>query len=297
MVHYKESPDRLNATFAALADPTRRAILARLASGETSVTELAEPLEMSLPAVSKHLKVLERAGLIARGRDAQWRPCRLQARRSATSPPGSNTTAGSGRKASTAWTITCVSCRRRRKNAAEGSRTGAFDECGTESGTSTREQDMNAAGQSPASTADREIVLTRTFDAPRELVFDAWTDTKQIVQWWGPTGFTTTTDEMEEKPGGVWGFVMHGPEGTDYKNKIVFIEVVRPERLVYRHAGDAGTDPVRFHVTVTFAAQGSKTRLTMASIFETAEERNRVVEKYGAIEGGKQTLSRLAEHL
>lgn len=71
--------DRLSSTFAALADPTRRAILARLASGETSVTKLAEPFEMSLPAVSKHLKVLERAGLIARGRDAQWRPCRLQA--------------------------------------------------------------------------------------------------------------------------------------------------------------------------------------------------------------------------
>jgi DNA-binding transcriptional ArsR family regulator len=73
------TPDRLSSTFAALADPTRRAILARLASGEVSVTELAEPFEMSLPAVSKHLKVLERAGLIARGRDAQWRPCRLSA--------------------------------------------------------------------------------------------------------------------------------------------------------------------------------------------------------------------------
>ena len=72
-------PDPLSNTLAALADPTRRAILARLALGETSVTELAEPFEMSLPAVSKHLKVLERAGLIARGRNAQWRPCRLQA--------------------------------------------------------------------------------------------------------------------------------------------------------------------------------------------------------------------------
>lgn len=71
--------DQLSTTFAALADPTRRAILARLASGEVSVTDLAEPFEMSLPAVSKHLKVLERAGLIARGRDAQWRPCRLSA--------------------------------------------------------------------------------------------------------------------------------------------------------------------------------------------------------------------------
>ena len=73
------TPDRLSATFAALADPTRRAILARLASGETSVMQLAEPFDMSLPAVSKHLKVLERAGLIERGREAQWRPCRLQA--------------------------------------------------------------------------------------------------------------------------------------------------------------------------------------------------------------------------
>jgi DNA-binding transcriptional ArsR family regulator len=73
------SPDPLSATFSALADPTRRAILARLASGEVSVTKLAEPFEMSMPAISKHLKVLERAGLIARGREAQWRPCRLEA--------------------------------------------------------------------------------------------------------------------------------------------------------------------------------------------------------------------------
>jgi len=73
------SPNHLDTTFAALADPTRRAILGRLVSGETSVTELAEPFAMSLPAVSKHLKVLERAGLISRGREAQWRPCRLEA--------------------------------------------------------------------------------------------------------------------------------------------------------------------------------------------------------------------------
>ena len=72
------TPDRLSATFAALADPTRRAILARLALGETTVTKLAEPFDMSLPAVSKHLKVLERAGLIARGHEAQWRPCRIE---------------------------------------------------------------------------------------------------------------------------------------------------------------------------------------------------------------------------
>ena len=79
MVYYTWRTDHLSTTFAALADPTRRAILARLVSGERSVTELAEPFEMSLPAVSKHLRVLERAGLIARGREAQWRPCRLEA--------------------------------------------------------------------------------------------------------------------------------------------------------------------------------------------------------------------------
>ena len=78
-VQQKSSSDRLSTTFGALSDPTRRAILARLAAGETSVTELAAPFEMSLPAISKHLKVLERAGLIARGREAQWRPCRLAA--------------------------------------------------------------------------------------------------------------------------------------------------------------------------------------------------------------------------
>lgn len=72
-------PDHLSATFSALADPTRRAILARLTSGEASVTDLAEPFKMSMPAISRHLKVLERAGLIARGREAQWRPCRLKA--------------------------------------------------------------------------------------------------------------------------------------------------------------------------------------------------------------------------
>jgi DNA-binding transcriptional ArsR family regulator len=79
MVQQYMTPDQLDSTFAALADPTRRAILARLASGETSVSELAEPFEMSLPAISKHLKVLQRAGLIERSREAQWRPCRLAA--------------------------------------------------------------------------------------------------------------------------------------------------------------------------------------------------------------------------
>lgn len=145
-------------------------------------------------------------------------------------------------------------------------------------------------------TADREIVITRVLNAPRELVFDAWTDPKHIGQWWGPRGFTTTIHEMDVKPGGVWRFIMHGPDGVDYKNRIVYIEIVKPERLVYTHGADEDADPGQFHVTVTFAEQGGRTKLTMRSLFPSAAERDRVV-AFGAIEGGNQTLDSLEEHL
>jgi uncharacterized protein YndB with AHSA1/START domain len=141
-------------------------------------------------------------------------------------------------------------------------------------------------------TADREIVATRVFDAPRELVFQMWTDPKHVAQWWGPKGFTTTTYEMDVRPGGVWRFVMHGPDGVDYQNKIVYIEIVKPERLVYSHSGGA-----QFRSTVTFAEQGGKTKLTVRMLFESATELDRVVKKFGAIEGLNQTLDRLEEHL
>ena len=147
------------------------------------------------------------------------------------------------------------------------------------------------------SSADREIVITRLVDAPPARVFDAWTDPEQVVQWWGPLGFTTTTHKMEVKPGGVWRFVMHGPDGRDYQNKITYLEVARPERLVYRHGGDEDLEPVSFQTTVTFEPQGKKTLITMRAVFPTAEERDRVVKEYGAIEGAEQHLERLDEHL
>ena len=156
---------------------------------------------------------------------------------------------------------------------------------------------MAARSEPGAGTADREIVTTRVFDAPRELVFEAWTRPDHVARWWGPRGFTTTTSEMDVRPGGVWRFVMHGPDGTDYKNKIVFVEVVRPERLAYKHSGEDETEDVRFYTTVTFADEGGKTRLTMRAVFETAAARDHAVEKYGAVEGGKQTLERLGEYL
>jgi uncharacterized protein YndB with AHSA1/START domain len=154
------------------------------------------------------------------------------------------------------------------------------------------------ARNNPASEQDaRTIVTTRVLDAPRELVFEAWTDPKHLVKWWGPNGFTTTVRSIEVRPGGVWRFVMHGPDGVDYENRIVYDEIVKPERLVYRRSGGDDVEPVQFQTTVTFEDLGGKTRLTMRAVFPSAAERNRVAEKYGAIEGAKQTLGRLAAHL
>jgi uncharacterized protein YndB with AHSA1/START domain len=156
---------------------------------------------------------------------------------------------------------------------------------------------MNEEKSDATSTADREILITRVIDAPRELVFRVWTDLDHVAQWWGPRGFTNTVHEMDVKPGGVWRFIMHGPDGVDYKNKIVFIEVVKPERLVYNHGNDDEGEPGYFHVTVTFAEHGGKTELTMRSLFATAAERDKVVNEFHAIEGGNQTLDRLEEYL
>jgi uncharacterized protein YndB with AHSA1/START domain len=90
---------------------------------------------------------------------------------------------------------------------------------------------------------------------------------------------------------------MHGPDGRDYQNRITYLEVVEPERLVYKHGGDEDLEPVSFQTTVTFVPQDSKTMVTMRAVFPTAEERNRLVKEYGAVEGGEQTLARLDEHL
>ena len=144
----------------------------------------------------------------------------------------------------------------------------------------------------------RSIIGTRVYDAPRELVFAAFTDPKYLAQWWGPNGFTTTTSAFELKPGGVWRFVMHGPDGRDYQNRITFDEVVPPARLVYRHAGGEDVEPVQFNQTLTFEDLGNgKTRLTWHGRFPTAEERARVIKEYGADKGLVQTMARLAEYL
>ncbi|WP_342773262.1 SRPBCC family protein [Paenibacillus prosopidis] len=143
--------------------------------------------------------------------------------------------------------------------------------------------------------AGRELTVTRVFQAPREIVYQTWTDPRHLSHWWGPEGFTITTHTIDVTPGGVWSYVMHGPDGTDYANRIQYIEIVRPERLVYFH-GDSEKEE-HFRVTVTMEDKGNATELTMRMVFQTAEELEETVNKYGAIEGATSTLGRLAEEL
>lgn len=156
---------------------------------------------------------------------------------------------------------------------------------------------MPAKSESREAIEARSIIFVRTFDAPRALVFSAFSSPVHLGQWWGPNGFTTTTHAFEFRPGGVWRFVMHGPDGRDYQNRITFDEITAPERLVYHHGGADNIEPAEFSVTVTFADEGSKTRLTWHMLFPSVAERDRIVRDYEAEEGLKQTIGRLAEHL
>jgi uncharacterized protein YndB with AHSA1/START domain len=150
----------------------------------------------------------------------------------------------------------------------------------------------NAGNKATAKAGEREIIARHVFDAPRELVFKMWTDPEHVAKWWGPKGFTNTIHEMDVRPGGVWRFVMHGPDGRDYQNKIIYVEVVRPERLVYDHV----SGPV-FRMTATFAERGDKTEVHVRTQFESAELRDKVATEFGAVEGLSQTLGRLEEQL
>jgi len=104
----------------------------------------------------------------------------------------------------------------------------------------------------------KTILGLRVIDAPRELVWSVWTDPKHLAQWWGPDGFTTTTSSFDFRPGGVWRFVMHGPDGRDYENRITFDAIVKPERLEYHHGGGDDVEPVQFRTTVVFDDLGGK---------------------------------------
>jgi len=145
-------------------------------------------------------------------------------------------------------------------------------------------------------TEDREIVIARVFNAPRDFVFKAFTDRDDVDQWYGPDGFTTTTIDMDVRPGGEWNYLMRHEKYGEFRNRIRYRQVVRPERLQYTHDSGVDGDPSAFEVTVLFEMQGKKTKVTMRSVFRTVAEMEKV-KGYGAIEGGIQTLERLANWL
>jgi len=141
------------------------------------------------------------------------------------------------------------------------------------------------------STANRQISVKRLLNAPVNMVFEVWTKPEHIKNWWGPRGFTNTISKMDFKNNGEWISVMHGPDGTNYDNKSVFVEIVKNEKIVLRHFAPD------FELAATFVKQGNKTLLTITNTFDSAELLKKVVEEFGAAEGLKQNVDKLEEYL
>jgi uncharacterized protein YndB with AHSA1/START domain/DNA-binding transcriptional ArsR family regulator len=263
--------------FNAIAEPQRREILVLLRAGERPVTDLARELGMTQPGASKHLRVLREVGLVRDRKAGKQRLYGLDAR---------------GLRPVHEWA-----------GGFERFWNESFDRLDADVQDLTQarqeEQQMSATGrQTPAqsATADREIVISRVISAPRELVFEAFTEVRHLSRWWGPEGFSTTTRAFEFRVGGEWDFVMHGPDGTDYQEWISWTEIARPERIALLH-GESRGDPNAFESVLTFAPDGAATRIEMRAVFPTKELRDEAAEKYHAVEGGQQTLSNLAAYV
>lgn len=138
----------------------------------------------------------------------------------------------------------------------------------------------------------RELTIAKMVNAPKKLVWEVWTNPEHIKHWWGPNGFTNTIFEMNVQPGGAWDFIMHGPDGRDYKNKSIYKEVVKYEKLVYDHVSGP-----KFQFTVTFTEKGDKTLIAIQMLFETAEERENVVKVFKADIGLKENIYKLEGYL
>jgi uncharacterized protein YndB with AHSA1/START domain len=143
-----------------------------------------------------------------------------------------------------------------------------------------------------------KVIYKRYLDVPITLAFEAWSSPDHLSKWWGADGFTLTTKSMDFSNGGIWDFIMHGPDGHDYKNKTQFIAIKKPHYIYYKHLGDGeGAKDVDFEARIIFEEAGVGTNLTMEQIFPSKEELERVNKKYGAIEGGKQHMGNLGKYL
>ncbi|TCO80405.1 activator of Hsp90 ATPase-like protein [Plasticicumulans lactativorans] len=147
-------------------------------------------------------------------------------------------------------------------------------------------EETRAADSEP--TADREFVHARLIDAPRERVFRAFADPRHLARWWGPNGFSSRFEVFELRPGGRWRFVMHGPDGSDYPNASVFLDITAPERVVFEHLSEGH----HFVMTITFTAQGDQTLVGWRQVFDTAAHRTRIAAF--VLEANEQNLDRLA---
>jgi len=144
---------------------------------------------------------------------------------------------------------------------------------------------------------EREIVLSRVYDAPRSRVFEAWTKAEHVCQWFGPKGFTCVVHEMDVRPGGRWRFDFIAPDGQRYDNRADYLEIVAPRRLVFDHGSDRDDDPNRFRVTVTFDEQSDgKTVVTLRQLHPSEAQRDAGI-GFGAVELGYQTLDKLDAYL
>lgn len=160
------------------------------------------------------------------------------------------------------------------------------------------EQNLDRLTNLLAELATREIRIARLLRAPRELVWRVWTDPNHVGNWWGPDGFRTTTYAMDVRPGGVWRYVMHGPDGRDYQNRIQYLEIVEPERLVYVHDGGEGDlETVSFRTIVQLEDHGLSTRVILRSIFPTEAMRAQLIRDYKVDVGAEQHLGNLASYL
>ena len=266
--------EKLSQTFAALASSTRRAILARLAKGEATVNELAEPFNMSLPAISKHIKVLERAGLIKQGQKAQYRPCTIDA-----SP-----------------LVEVANWTEQYRHIWEA----RFDQMDDY----IKQLKARRIIMNDQTMSQDAVVVERTFDAPVEVIWQMWTQPEHFKKWYGPTGFTVPVAEMDVQVGGKHLFCMSSPDG---KMKMwstgEYLEIVQNERLVYtdipadEHGNavspaDMGMPegyPTETTVIVQLEDVGGKTKMTMTHVGVPASS--------GAGGGWEQAFDKMAAHL
>lgn len=261
--------------FSALADPTRRSILELLTkNGELSATQISEQFQISPPAISQHLKVLREAKLVLVEKRAQQRIYRVnrQAMLELEEWAGLITQHWNQRFDALEQVLQAE-----KQKALQGERINRMP------------------SQSP-----RDVTLTRVFDAPRELVFKAFTDPQLMAQWWGPKYFDNPLVELDVRPGGALLIHMRAPDGTIYPNKGIFREIVPPERIVFTSGAfedENGLPELETLTTVTLTEQNGQTLLTLQAVVTRVTTPAAEQALAGMEEGWSQSLDKLAEQL